>query len=314
MKYWQKKELYAKLAALFGGNKSRRRQIRDNIRFKNLISSVGKYDFPIVAPKDRVNIAFCFNGHGAGLAMVAIYSLLKSSCGRCLYNIYLVVDETVTPDLRKKIKSIAAAWHANVEFLEANNDFDKSNKRNWPRAVWYRMMLVKLLPNIDNIIYADIDTIFFRDLYELSRIDMGDNILAGVIERPTGYINSGVLVMNLKQIRKEGLYKKWISMTQQNDYPNPDQDVLNITADGRIIYLPVRYNFQSMLGKRLFQMNDEDAIKDLKNNLVVMHYSNWMKPWYDKSLRPIFWQYWWMFADDIKDKYGLPPFPQTKNG
>ena len=158
------------------------------------------------------------------------------------------------------------------------------------------MMLPKLLPNVDQIIYADIDTIFCHDMIDISRLDMGKNILAGVRDYNNGYINSGFLVMNLRQIRTDRLYQKWISASRTKRYKNPDQDLLNFTTRGRTIFLPLKYNFQPMLGPWIFKAHTQMEIDDLKYNLVVLHFSNWMKPWDAPKNRPIFSEIWWNTA------------------
>lgn len=114
-----------------------------------------------------------------------------------------------------------------------------------------------------------------------------------VADYANGYINSGVLVMNLKQMRDENIYDTWVRAAHEKDYKNPNQDLLNYTTRGRKIFLPLRYNFQSMLGKRLFQVHTEREVDDLRHGLVIIHYSNWMKPWHAPEQRPVYANLWW---------------------
>ena len=102
--------------------------------------------------------------------------------------------------------------------------------------------------------------------------------------------------MNLKRIRTEKIYDKWLRISQIKRYKNPDQDLLNYSLRGRIVFLPLKYNFQTMLGKWIFRAHSEYEIDDLKYNLVVMHYSNWLKPWHTPDRRPIFSDHWWRVA------------------
>lgn len=293
---WKIRKALSTVVGSFANTKTKRRRLRDKIRFHNFILSTGGHDFPIEKHPNKINIAFCCNGAGVNLATVSIISLIESAKGRCDYHIYCVIDDSVTKQQIQNLTRLVKNSGSQMTFLDANHDFDKSQRRRWPVAIFYRLMLPKLLPNVDKIIYADIDIIFCRDLIELSIIDMGQNMLAGVKDYSSGYINSGFLVMNLKQIRKEKIYDKWISLTQKNDYRNPDQDLLNITCKGKIIFLPVKYNFQSMLGNDIFKTNSEKALSDLRHNLVIMHYSNWMKPWHEEDKRPMFSDLWWQYA------------------
>ena len=295
-KYWKIREIIAKFAAIFGYNRSIRRRIRDKIRFHDLIADTGITDIPIQKYPHQIPIAFCFNGNGYKLAAVAIKSLILSAKKRCDYTIYCVIDRSVLAEHRRVLGQMIQGSSSQIVFITANHDFDRANRRGWPVAIYYRMMLPKLLPDLDRIIYADIDTIFCQDLTELAQLDMGTNLVAGVRDYANGYINSGLLVMNLSRMRAENIYDKWLSAAHRKDYKNPDQDLLNYTTRGRILYLPLRFNFQSMLGARLFKTHDARAFDDLRHRLVVMHYSNWMKPWYSPIKRPVFSDIWWNIA------------------
>ena len=293
---WKTRELMARMAAIPMRTRTARRRIRDRVRFANIIETVSQNRLPLKKYEHKIPIAFCFDGRGWKLAAVSIQSLLDVSHNRCDYDIYCVTDDTLDATARKKLTRIVQSAKSNITFLDANHDFDQSYRHKWPIPVYYRMMLPKLLPNVDQIIYADIDTIFCHDMIDISRLDMGKNILAGVRDYNNGYINSGFLVMNLRQIRTDRLYQKWISASRTKRYKNPDQDLLNFTTRGRTIFLPLKYNFQPMLGPWIFKAHTQMEIDDLKYNLVVLHFSNWMKPWDAPKNRPIFSEIWWNTA------------------
>lgn len=295
-KHYKLREFIASIASCFVHTKTGRRRIRDRIRFHGMIKTVGQNHLPLKRPAKNINVAFCTDGGGVKLCAVAIKSLIMASENRCDYDIYCVVDHSVTTAQRNLLKKYVENTKSTITFLTANHDFDNAKRRSWPVSIWYRMMLPELLPNVDKIIYADIDVIFCRDMIEIANIDMGTNILAGVVDYKNGYLNSGFLVMNLKQIRKEGLYQKWVDASKRKDYRNPDQDLLNYSTRGRKLFLPLRYNFQPMRGKWTFRSHSEIEIDDLAHNLAVIHYSNWMKPWSEKKLRPVFSEYWWRVA------------------
>ncbi len=304
-KYWKIREIIAKMAALVGTNRHKRRQIRDKIRFAGLIQSTGHYDIARKKYPTPIAISLCFNGDGYKLAAVSIRSLVMAASDRCDYRIYCIVDSTVHSEHRRILGRMVADTQSTITFIDANHDFDTAHRRRWPVAVYYRMMLPKLLPDIDQIIYADIDTIFCRDLIDLACLDMGDNLVAGVADYANGYINSGVLVMNLKQMRDENIYDTWVRAAHKKNCKNPDQDLLNYTTRGRKIFLPLRYNFQSMLGTRLFKVHTDREFFDLRHHLVVMHYSNWMKPWHPHNRRPIYSNLWWDAARQTDLRFDL---------
>ena len=297
---WKIKKFFCNLCALPGFTKTRRRQIRDKLMFHNCIreTNVDFFTTPSkpIYSKTKINIAFCSDKRGVNLMAVAIKSLLNVSAGKCDYNIYCVIDSDITAAEKKSILKLTDDTKSKITFLKPNHDFDKSYVRHWTRAIYYRTMLPKLLPNVDKIIYADIDIIFCNDLIEANNIDMDKNYIAGVKSINNGYINSGFLIMNLKQIRKDGLYEKWIDASVKKQYINPDQDLLNYTCRGRILYLPLKYNFQPMDGSAIYKAHSKCEIQDIQYHLVVLHFSNWMKPWHAKNKRPIFSELWWEHA------------------
>lgn len=291
----------AGIAGIFGRTKAARRLNRDKIRYKGLIATVGQNRLPRQKYQTKIPVAFCFDARGCKMAAVTIKSLLLASKGRCDYDIYCVVGTDVNKDLSDIIRGVVKGTGSKVSFIKGNNDFDNSHRRGWPIAMWYRLMLPKLLPNVSRIIYADMDIVFFNDLIDIYEYDLGKNVIAAVPTRLDGYINSGFLLMDLDKIRREKFYDKWIVASQENDFKNPDQDTLNYTLRGRIAFLPLKYNFQLSHGSRIFKIYPEVQLDDLKHNLVTLHYSDFMKPWGPVEKRPVFSEYWW----DVARQTGL---------
>lgn len=295
-KYSKFRQISATVAGLFGKDRAARRINRDKIRYKGLISTTGQNIIPRKKYEHKIPVAFCFDGRGCKMAAVTIKSLLIASVNRCDYDIYCVIGEDVDKSLQKIVDDIVKNTGSTIHFVCGNHDFDKSNRRGWPVAMWYRLMLPKLLPDVSRIIYADLDIIFCHDLIDVYEIDLGDNVIAAVKTRTNGYFNSGFLLMDLDKIRKDKIYPQWIKSSVEHDFKNPDQDVLNDTLAGRVLYLPLKYNFQLSHGSRIFKIYNEAELDDLKHNLVTLHYSDYIKPWGEKGRRPVFSEIWWNVA------------------
>ena len=58
------------------------------------------------------------------------------------------------------------------------------------------------------------------------------------------YIDIGVLLMNLKQIRMDNMTQKFIELSK-NNYDYKEQDVLNVACFGKILTLPPKYNLMT---------------------------------------------------------------------
>jgi len=249
-----------------------------------------------IRPDKPVDIAFCFDSGRAAQAAVAILSLIQSA-GGARYNIYCVVDESVGATLRGKLESLAGDAKSKITFLEANGDFDQSNRGNWARAIWFRLMLPKLLPDVRQIIYADSDVIFTDSLAELAMLDLGENLLAAVVEDKHGTFNSGFLVMNLEQIRRAGVYDEWIEMSRTYDFPYPDQELLNRACAGKTLDLPLKYNFRPGMCYRIAGSGrfSEQEWSDLKYHCAVIHYAGG-KPWENGGKYDPMSEIWWKYA------------------
>jgi len=279
------------------------KKYRELVRYYSLRYRVhlGHPSLPVKKRLQPINVAFGFDGRFARQTAVAIASLLANSKNRCAYNIHCVVDDSVTREFKEACTAMVRemAPGSTLVFLEANRDFDHCPTGNlpiYPVAVYFRLMLPNLLPELGEIIYADADVIFCRDLIELADLDLGDHLLAGVRERADGYINSGLTVMNLDRLRQEKIYEAWTKEARLKDYRYPDQDILNITCRGRILYLPVKYNFFHSMYHNFYRrggITPRDH-HELKYAVVMVHYASCSpKPWLEKRfyLSKLWWEY-----------------------
>lgn len=123
-----------------------------------------------------------------------------------------------------------------------------------------RCWLPKILKE-DKILYLDIDTLVLDNLDDLWNIDISNYAIAAWPEdrdnelimdwcmpprkkmKYSKYINSGVVLFNLKFIREHNIDKKWFSLLKTIKLPLPDQDAINLACDGYITYLDTIYNF-----------------------------------------------------------------------
>ncbi|MDR2107561.1 MAG: glycosyltransferase family 8 protein [Holosporaceae bacterium] len=211
---------------------------------------------------ETVNIAFCFDENVLLRSGVAITSLLYNS-KECRYNICCVVNKGFSEFGRQMLRSMVEKRDptSTIIFIEANSDFDRSFV--WKStAVYYRLMLPCLLPDLDEIIYADTDVVFCDNLAGINRINLGSDLIGGVKDiinvssvwrrqkgdffrklTPGKYLNSGFLLMNLKELRDRNLYAEWVKLSEDYCGEYPDQDILNYTCEGRKTLLPLKYNF-----------------------------------------------------------------------
>lgn len=176
--------------------------------------------------------------------------------------------------------------------------------------------LWNILPE-DYILYLDSDLIIKRDISELFDIDLESNYAAVVEDSGTlynmsglrssikNYFNSGVLLLNGRQLRKDQLTNKLIEIKRSlEDHTLVDQNAFNIAFDGNVICLPIKYN---CLAINLFNSASRFDIRDLNqkystnysciysivDDASIIHYASKEKPWLFEYVPFIdYWNYY----------------------
>lgn len=159
----------------------------------------------------------------------------------------------------------------------------KTNYRHITTSAVYRLFAPTILP-CDKIIYLDADLIVLDDIKKLWKFE--PKYIAGVQDplyryqaRKNNlkhlYINSGVMVMNLKNLRKIN-YMERIENTQNGNYNLSllDQDIINIAFGDVIEHLPLEWNVYS----KIYPETTYDMIK-ARENPSIIHWCGHEKPW-----------------------------------
>jgi lipopolysaccharide biosynthesis glycosyltransferase len=167
-------------------------------------------------------------------------------------------------------------------------------------AMWYRIFLPELLPETDRVLYLDVDTIVVDSLEPLWAIDLRGHYLGAVtnvfqrnhLHRPAAlglagpevYFNSGVLLLNLEEMRRDGctaaLYE--YAAARGDALAWPDQDALNVVLGGRRLALHPRWNVMNSLD---FAWSGEvfgpEALEEARRRPAIRHFEGpgENKPW-----------------------------------
>jgi lipopolysaccharide biosynthesis glycosyltransferase len=145
----------------------------------------------------------------------------------------------------------------------------------WSRVIYARLLLPDYVGERHaRIVYLDADTLILGDMSYLFSVPLGDNLIAGVGARRTRrlaemnreigrsddafYFNSGVLVIDAVRWRNEKMSEKSFDLLRSRFFSYPDQDVLNILADGRTMPLDARWNAQ---------------MRDASTEAVIVHFT-----------------------------------------
>jgi lipopolysaccharide biosynthesis glycosyltransferase len=165
------------------------------------------------------------------------------------------------PDDISKLSQMFRTSAGRIEFHEIADDQLRGLpvEHRFGSAMWYRLFLPDLLPELTRVLYLDIDTLVMDRLDPLWDVDLDGRYLAAVRNvfmeyhrhRPkelgieiNDYFNSGVLLFNLALMRERNFAGAVVQLVRERE-PElawPDQDALNLAAASRWLALPPRWN------------------------------------------------------------------------
>lgn len=168
------------------------------------------------------------------------------------------------------------------------------------KETYYRIFASELLPkNLDRILYIDPDTVILNSLDDFYETDFDGNVIIGAkhfdgvmdiwnrkrlfMKKSERYINAGIMLFNLKLMRKIFSKEKVFDIINKKKHILflADQDVINIMYDGLIgLFDENVINLDERCFARLAdKISFEKAIKYVEKNTVIIHYNGKYKPW-----------------------------------
>lgn len=273
--------------------------------------------------KQEIPIFFTIDEKYVPFLDVAIRSMIKNSSDEYCYKVN-VLYQGLNEEQKQAIVSLSDIkenFDVEMVYMEEKMDSMISREKNWFKwtiSIYFRLFIAEMFPEIDKGIYLDSDIILLSDIAEIYNSDLGDNVLGAVhdcsvesvpvfvdyIEQAVGvpvkeYVNSGVLVMNLKKMRELEFTKNFMRLLNTYHFDNvaPDQDYFNAMCNGKILYLDTAWDTMPMAGEEIIE------------NPKLIHYNLLGKPWhYDVQYQDYFWDYakespFYEEIKDIKNNY-----------
>lgn len=261
-----------------------------------------------------INIAIAPDHNYIKPAAVAITSLLENRNDEVrIYLIYL--EGELSDDSLNLLNEIADKYQSQIQYVCINKEFIQ----NYPIfkygfSTYLRIFLSWALPNVEKIIYIDCDVIVEKPLDELFHTDLGDNCMAAVASyhskfffylqsigynhrRP--YVNSGVMLMNLRRLRNFDMQKNIEQYLKQHrhDLRYADQDIINVLFPGiRILHPRYNVNMHIWMVPVIFSTPwKRKERKEAINSPVIIHFLGDEKPW--QGIRLKFADRWWHYAE-----------------
>lgn len=254
--------------------------------------------------KNEIPIFFAVDDRYLPYLAVALRSLIDNASKEYNYKVFILIDE-----LSKESRSVICEMctdNFSAEFIcvkECLASFsEKLHLRDYyTKATYYRFFIPEMFPCYDKGVYLDCDIVVSGDISRLYNTNLSNNIVAAVtdevitdipvfaaysekflnIERRK-YFNAGILVMNLKEMRRMNIIGCLTSLMKKRTFTvAQDQDYLNVICYDRVKYVDGSWN------KTPFPYSDKKAVPN------IAHYKINFKPWHYSGVmyEELFWKY-----------------------
>lgn len=243
-----------------------------------------------------IKVCYTCDNNYAEYVTVSIASILKNANKNDNLTFY-VISNDITEDRMEKIQKLKYIKDFNVNFIspkeEIFNDFKNIKTTEYlPLASFFRLKIASLIQNEDKIIYLDPDTIIEKSLNDFFNTDITDCFCAGIPDigykkhgkrlgfSPNNkYINSGVLLINLKKWRDDNAEEKFSNNAKQysSSFILGDQDIINKSFENQILIVNNKWNVQVI---------NFCSRSDYSQKFNILHYTGRQKPWKFASYIP----------------------------
>jgi len=254
-----------------------------------------------------IPIFFSVDEHYVPYLAVALNSIKDNASPRYKYHIHILND-----NISKASKTRLSTFQSENFTLEFNSLTKKLSCLDGLRnhrfkafaslSIYFRLFIPMLFPQYDKGIYLDADIVVPGDISKLWEEPLGNKLIGAVadysiqhiapfmqyIDKYVGvdhrrYVNSGVLLMNLKRLREVDMAGKFLSWMVKYSLGTvaPDQDYLNALCWNNILYLDPCWD--AMPGGAVTSFD----------NPAIIHYNLAAKPWLNESVpyEDPFWKY-----------------------
>lgn len=218
--------------------------------------------------KKKVPIAFTFDEVYFQVTLVSLTSLLDTVNITTLYDIYLFTPGGFSLENKQILYNFGRIFFYNcsIKIIDLGDKFQDYPivrvKRGIRTPAYYRLELPNLLPNISRIIYLDPDNIILRDLTALYNLDMEKNYILGfhdhsysplfkygIQDQEYSYICSGVLLIDLDELRKDNVTQKFLEfmIKEKGNIDQEDQTIINAVCYKKIGLIPPEYGIYEFI-------------------------------------------------------------------
>ncbi|WP_313341237.1 glycosyltransferase family 8 protein [Sedimentibacter sp.] len=250
-----------------------------------------------------MNILVTLNSNYIEQLIVMLTSLVKSNANES-FDIYIAHSSLDEDDINLINNSVCKDRCAIINLKIPDSMFNEAPITDrYPKEMYYRIFASQYLPGfLDRILYLDPDIVVINSIRNLYNMEMGNNFFAAASHVNKGlkkineirldmpedsmYINSGVMLLNLKELRKKQNIQEVYDYIENKKvfFLLPDQDVINgvyadktVHIDAMIYNLSDRYLYLYNANPK--NINTKKDMRWVAHNTSIVHYCGRNKPW-----------------------------------
>lgn len=260
---------------------------------------------------------------------VAIRSLCVHSDPRRNYELHIVHHGLEEEQMKELGKAVSSYPRVSLGFCRLPERLLRILQHRdcgrFSPLTYGRLLAAALFPRHDRVVYLDVDVLLNGDVAELYDADLHGAPIGAVrdcavlqsistgrlpdhleyisgmgVTNPRLYCNTGVMVMDLVQMREQETEDRLLRLLEAHpdSFPYVDQDIINIVFHGRIAPLPLRWNYHFQFELHHAGMADLISGTEFEEAPALFESRSWKlfhlvgdyKPWaaagYGKNLPP----------------------------
>lgn len=243
---------------------------------------------------ENINIALGLDNKYFPYAGVLMTSILFNAVKE-RFVFHVAMSEKISSDNNKKKNDFNRLYkNAQIKIYDFANEIEdlpnlsQYTDKRFNKSILLRILLPRVLKNINRIIYLDADILCIGNLRRLWDLSIPQEYIIAASRykkknekeqikriglKDEHYFNSGVILIDVKKWQKFHITKAIIDCYKKfhEFFILPDQDAINIILQKRIYTLPYMFN-------RMLAANDI-TLDGYEKEDLLLHFVNETKPW-----------------------------------
>ena len=244
--------------------------------------------------KNMIHLCMALDNKMIYPTLISMVSALENKKNENILVYYLLLSHNFITSNISIFEDLKNTYEVRINYYIIPRIFNNLKKwRGETDTIYYKLLIPLLFDHLDRIIYLDSDTLIYNDLWEMYNLPFNDNY---ILAPPSPfhhltekyqmdykyYVNGGVILFNIKKIRKDNIDFKllYYATIYDKKFILLEQDIINFTLKPKIGLLSFKYGiyligniyiYKKYLLKKFKNMVSLKEVRDAINNPVIVH-------------------------------------------